>query len=89
MLLAVNVSVELPLPGAAIEAGLKFAVTPAGRPDADNETTELNVPVMVVEIEVLPELPCVTERLVGDALTPKSAVVLGLKMISTTGCSSI
>jgi hypothetical protein len=32
VLLAVNVSVELPLPGAAIDAGLKLAVTPLGRP---------------------------------------------------------
>src|ERR1700710_459094 len=34
---AVKVSVELPAPGAPIEAGLKEAVTPEGRPEADSE----------------------------------------------------
>ena len=57
VLLAVNVRVELPLPGAAIEAGLKLAVTPEGNPDTDNETAELKPPVTVVEIVELPELP--------------------------------
>lgn len=89
VLLAVNVSVELPLPGAAIEAGLKLAVTPAGKPEALNETAELKPPLTAVVIDVLPELPCVTERLVGAALKLKSAVVPGLKITSSTGCSSI
>ena len=57
VLLAVNVSVELPLPGAAIEVGLKLAVTPAGRPEADNEIAELNPPLTVVEIVLLPDEP--------------------------------
>jgi hypothetical protein len=57
VLLALNVSVELPLPGAAIEAGLKLAVTPAGKPEALNETAELKPPLTAVVIEVLPELP--------------------------------
>ena len=89
VLLAVNVSVELPLPGAVIEAGLKLAVTPAGSPEADKDTAELNPPLTVVEIVLLPELPCVTERLVGEALRLKSAVALGLKTILSTGCNSI
>ena len=57
MLLAEIVSVELPVPGAAIELGLKLAVTPAGRPEADNAIEELKPPVTVVEIALLPELP--------------------------------
>jgi hypothetical protein len=57
VLLAVNVSVELPLPGAASEAGLKLAVTPEGNPDTENETAELKPPVTVAEIVELPELP--------------------------------
>ncbi len=57
MLLAENVSVELPLPGAAMEAGLKLAVTPDGKPDTDSATDELKPPVTVVETMVLPELP--------------------------------
>src|SRR4029077_18525518 len=73
-LLAERVSVELPLPGAAMEAGLKLAVTPAGNPDADNETAELKPPLTVVETVELPEAPWVTDRLAGEALTVKSGV---------------
>ena len=57
VLLAVKVRVELPLPGAAIELGLKLAVTPAGKPDIESETTALKPPLIVVEIVLLPELP--------------------------------
>ena len=57
MLLALNVSVELPLPGAANEVGLKLAVTPAGKPEALSETAELKPPLIVVVIDALPELP--------------------------------
>ena len=53
--LAVKVRVELPLPGAAMEAGLKVAVTPAGNPEAESETAELKPPLTVVEIVELPE----------------------------------
>jgi hypothetical protein len=57
VLLAVNVRVELPLPGAAMEAGLKLAVTPAGNPEVDRETAALKPPLTVVEIVLAPELP--------------------------------
>jgi len=57
VLVAEKVRVELPLPGAAIEAGLKLAVTPEGSPDADKDTVELNPPRTVLETVVLPELP--------------------------------
>ena len=57
VLLAERVRVELPLPGAAIEVGLKLAVTPAGNPEADKETAELKPPLTVVETVELPELP--------------------------------
>jgi hypothetical protein len=69
--LAENVRVELPLPGAAIEAGLKLTVTPAGRPEAESEIEELNPPLTVVEMVLLPEPPWATERLVGEALKVK------------------
>lgn len=74
VLLAVNVRVELPLPGAAIEVELKLAVTPAGNPEADSETAELKPPLTVVEMALLPELPCVTDTLVGEARTVKDGV---------------
>ena len=89
VLLAENVSVELPLPGAAIEVGLKLAVTPAGKPEADNATAELKPPVVAVEIVVLPVPPWLTDKFAGEAATVKSAVVPGLKTISSTSCSSI
>lgn len=87
VLLAVRVRLELP--GVPTEAGLKLAVTPVGNPDAESEIDELKPPSAVVLIVVLAEPPCVTERLLGEALSVKSGVVLGLKMMSSTGCSSI
>lgn len=61
------VIVELPEPGAAMEAGLKLTVTPLGCPDADNEMAELKPPEMVVEIEDVPLFPCSTESEAGEA----------------------
>lgn len=74
VLLAVKVRVELPLPGAAMEVGLKLAVTPAGNPEADNETAELKPPLTVVEMVEVPEEPWVTLTEAGVAVTVKSAV---------------
>ena len=89
VLLAVNYSVELPVPGAAIEVGLKLAVTPAGNPVTERLTEELNQPEPVVEIvsEAVP--PCVSDKLVGAALTEKSEPVPGLNTMSSTACNSI
>src|SRR6476469_1161090 len=67
----VNVKVDVPPPGAAIELGLKLAVTPVGTPDAERATAELNPPLTAVDIVVLPELPCITERLAGEAAIVK------------------
>lgn len=74
VLLAESVRVELPLPGAVMEAGLKLAVTPAGSPEAEKEIAELKPPLTVVEIVELPEPACVIERAAGDALIAKSGV---------------
>lgn len=74
VLLAVRVRVELPLPGAAMEAGLKLAVTPAGNPEADSATAELKPPLTVVEMVLVVELPWVTLSKLGDAVTLKSGV---------------
>jgi hypothetical protein len=76
--LAVRVRVDVPLPGAAIEAGAKLAVTPAGKPEAESETAELKPPLTVVEIVELPDVPCTTERVVGDALSVKFGDVAAL-----------
>jgi hypothetical protein len=76
--LAVRVRVDVPLPGAAIDAGAKLAVTPAGKPEAESETAELKPPLTVVEIVELPDVPCTTETVVGDALSVKFGDVAAL-----------
>src|SRR3954449_11893935 len=76
----VKVSVELPEPGAAIEAGLKEAVTPDGRPEAESEMAELKPPETVVETVTLPELPCAMDVEVGAAAMAKSGVVVTVGM---------
>ena len=81
--LAVKVRVELPLPGAAIEVGLKLAVTPEGRPEADNAIAELKPPLTVVEIVLLPELPWATDKLVGEALKVKLGVAAAFTVRAT------
>jgi len=82
VLLAESVSVELPLPGAAIEVGLKLAVTPAGNPEAESETAALKPPLTLVVMVLLPELPCAIERLVGDAVRLKSGCVMVSAMVA-------
>lgn len=83
VLLAAKVTVELPLPGAPIDAGLKLAVTPAGRPEAESEIAELKPPLTVVEIVLEPELPCATDKLVGEALTVKAGVAAAFTVRAT------
>ena len=83
VLLTVNVSVELPPPGAAIEAGLKLAVTPVGSPEAVRDTTELKPPLTDVEMVEVPVPPCATVRLVGDAVIVKLGAAAGLIVNAT------
>jgi len=45
----------------------KVAVTPAGRPEADRVTLPVKPPEGVTVMVLLPLVPCVTFRLVGDA----------------------
>src|SRR4051794_22217305 len=75
---AVKVTVEVPEPGAAIEAGLKEAVTPAGRPEAEREMAELKPPETAVVTVTLPEPPCAIDAEVGAAAMVKSGVVVVL-----------
>ena len=84
VLAAENVKVELPEPGAAMDAGLNAAVTPAGNPLADSDMAELNPPETLVEIVLVPELPAATERLAGDALTVKFGAVAAFTVTGIT-----
>src|SRR3954468_20173656 len=87
---AVKVSTELPEPGAAIEDGLKEAVTPAGRPEAERAMAALKPPeTAVVIVEVL-VLPCTTETELGAAAIVKSGVVttLGVTEMQVEGAEA-
>jgi hypothetical protein len=46
---------------------LKLAVTPAGRPDTENETLPVNPFTSVIVIVLVAWLPCATLKLVGLA----------------------
>jgi hypothetical protein len=83
VLLTVNVSVELPPPGAAMDAGLKLAVTPVGSPEAVRATAELKPPLTVVEMVEVPVPPCATVRLGGDEVTVKLGAAAGLIVNAT------
>ena len=67
--------VDVPEPGAAIEAGVKVTITWLGTPDADKEMAELKpLPAVVVIVE-LPEPPQLSLRELGDALMVKSPLL--------------
>lgn len=70
---AVSVRVEVAVPFAGGLTGLveNAAVTPLGRPLALSVVAELNPPVLVTVIVLVPLLPCVTVTDAGDALTLK------------------
>ena len=56
---------EVPAP--VIDVGLKTTETPVGWPVADREIAESNPPVTVLVILEVPELPCDTETVAGEA----------------------
>ena len=67
-----NLRVDVPVP--VMDAGLRLAVTSAGKPLAEKATAESNPPVTVLVIVVLPELPLRTLTEVGEALRVKPPV---------------
>ncbi len=69
------VMVEVPEPGAAIDAGTKLTVTPVGCPVADKATAELNPPEMATVTVDEPLLPCTTDTETGAAEMVKLGVV--------------
>ena len=67
-------NVELPVPGAAMDVGVKVGVTPAGYPLADKATAELNPFAAEVLIVTFPDFPCCTETEPGEAEMLKAGV---------------
>lgn len=59
--------VEVPEPGAAMEAGLKVTVTPVGWPDAVSAMAELKPPETAVVMVEEPLPPWTTETELGEA----------------------
>jgi hypothetical protein len=68
-LLAVSVSVEVPLPsdGGVTELEESDAVTPEGRPDTLSDTAELKPSLLPTVMVLLPDAPCATVRLLGES----------------------
>ena len=67
----VIVIVDVPEPGAAMDAGLKPTVTPVGSPEAVRAIAELSPPETAVVIVEVPLLPCTKETEVGVAAMVK------------------
>jgi hypothetical protein len=67
-LLAVSVNVLVP---PVVLAGLKDAVTPAGRPEADKLTLPVKPLCGVTVIVLVPLAPCVMLKLLGEAARAK------------------
>lgn len=70
----VKVAMELPEPGAAIEAGLKPTVTPVGAPEAVSAMDASNPPETEVAMVEDPLLPRTTESVVGESEMVKAGV---------------
>jgi hypothetical protein len=70
----VKVSVDDPEPGAAKDTGLKPAVTPAGRPEAERVTAESKPSTTAVLTVVAAVLPWTAETEAGDAEIVKLGV---------------
>jgi len=65
--LAVNLMKTAPAPGAAMEVGVRVAVTPLGSPVIAMATAELNPPALFVVRVKAPLVPCAKDRLVALA----------------------
>jgi hypothetical protein len=71
----VSVNVEVPDPGAAIDTGLKLAVTPLGSPLADSATALLNPPARVDVMVLVVLLPGAAATDVGVTAREKPVPV--------------
>lgn len=67
-----NVMVDEPEPGAAMDAALNDAVVPDGSPETLRAMAELKLPAIVVEIALVSFAPSATETAAGDAEIAKA-----------------
>jgi hypothetical protein len=74
---AVNVNVLVDVPG----FGLKLAVTPLGRPEAENVTLPLNPFVGVIVTVLVPLVPWTSVKLPGDAEMLKLGTAVTVRLI--------
>ena len=82
LLPTVMVIAEVPAPGAAIDDGLKLAVTFAGRPDTDKPTAALKPPLTAVVIVDVPDDPLAIVTADGEAAIVKSGATVGISCAS-------
>jgi hypothetical protein len=72
---AVNARVDVPEPGAAMDAGLNAAATPLGNPDTLSAMAELKPPNAAVVMVLVPFAPCAIVIDAGDAERLNAGVV--------------
>jgi hypothetical protein len=84
---AANVKV-LDVDPAGIEDGWKVAVTPAGTPEAESATVELNPPAGVSVIPVVALLPCATETDAGETVMVKLGLGADVQLFTRTEAST-
>jgi len=75
--------VEVPEPGAVMDAGTKLTVTPVGCPVADKATAELNPPEIATVTVDEPLLPCTTGTEAGEAEIVKLGIAAGVTVSVT------
>jgi hypothetical protein len=68
---AVGLAVKVSTLEVAVELGLKDAVTPLGKPDAERATLPLNPPAGVMVMVLVPWPPCGMDTLPGEAESVK------------------
>ena len=78
-----SVRVLLPVPGVAILAGVKFAVTPVGNPPTDKATADWNPFAPAVEILIVVVLPGRTVAVVAAVVSVKLG---GKETVSVMAC---
>ncbi len=89
VLAAVKVYLDVPEPGAAIEAGLNFPVNPVGRPVAESAIAELNPPETAVVTVTYPLEPRLRDPELGETEMVKADVTGAVTVSETVVVSTV